>query len=90
MGLSLAFEMRHQQVYSGLPSTIHYDHPGIYAPDFAFMKTYSQSRIPSYYVVYSLPNRTRINITSSPIHCPHVSSLLSEKGKFPTDNVVLL
>ena len=81
--------IQHAKVYDGLPSTIHYDHTDFFAPLLGVLNIYEGLAHPKYFIMYVLI-QSLINITSSPEHCPHVSSLLSEceflnKWKFSVD-----
>ncbi|CAF3598312.1 unnamed protein product [Rotaria sp. Silwood1] len=73
--------IRHQQVYSGMPSDITHYHSGVYAPLLGLLKIYENSTSPKYFLVYILAQVSIINITSFPQYCPHASLLLS-KSKF--------
>jgi hypothetical protein len=76
----LTLEIRHQKVYDGLPSIITSHQPDNEAPPIGLLKAYEDSQNPYYYVVY-VSLKSVINITSSPQHCPDVSSL-SSTGHF--------
>ncbi len=73
--------IQHQQVYHGIPSMINYYHSNIHAPLLGLLKIYEDLIHPQYFIMYSLPQTSIINITSSPQYCPHASLLLS-KGEF--------
>jgi hypothetical protein len=82
--LSLAFDVRHQQVYGLLPShlKLNYDYRlGTGAPATAVMKVYGpsyRSEEPTYYILYYYPNEKEINITVDLIsenRCPFVQTL---------------
>jgi len=72
--------IQHQKPYHGLPLTVSYEHAGNYAPYLGVIKTYQDLAHPKYFIMYVL-NQSMINIASSPKHCPHATSLLSN-GKF--------
>jgi hypothetical protein len=72
--------IEHQQIYNGLISSIKYYHPDTNAPILGVLKIYEDLSRPQYFLMYFLDQR-KINITSSPQHCPHVSLLLSQ-GQF--------
>ncbi|CAF1130948.1 unnamed protein product [Adineta steineri] len=69
--------MQHGKVYHGVPSVVQYNHADFYAPYVGVLKIYEDFAHPKYFIMYALL-QMMINITSSPEHCPHVSSLLSE------------
>jgi hypothetical protein len=74
---SLMLHIEHQQVYNGLPSSIRSYHSSTYAPWLGILKIYEDLSHPQYFLMYFLIQH-KINITSSPQHCPHVSLVLSE------------
>jgi hypothetical protein len=66
-----------QLLIHGFPSSIHYDHGRSLAPTFGIMKLYDEyPTTVRYFILFIQPNATIINITSTPEHCPHSSSLL--------------
>ncbi len=67
--------IQHQQIYHGLPSSIRYYHPDTDAPILGVLKIYEDLSHPQYLLMYFLV-QSKINITSSPRHCPHTSLLL--------------
>jgi hypothetical protein len=69
--------IRHQQIYHAVPSSISYFDSDIQAPSIGLLKTYENLTHPQYFIMYVFVRLSRINITSSPEHCPHVSILLS-------------
>jgi hypothetical protein len=69
--------IEHQQISNGLPSSIRYYHPDTDAPSLGVLKIYEDLSHPQYFLMYFL-NQQKINITSSPQHCPHASLVLSE------------
>ncbi|CAF3331924.1 unnamed protein product [Rotaria socialis] len=80
---SLRFDVRHQQVYDGLPSQlrlINNDKVDPYVPRTAILKVYTskyRSEEPAYYILYFLPFQENINITvylTSERHCPLVKT----------------
>jgi hypothetical protein len=71
--------IQHQQVYHGFSTTINYYHSAVFAPYLRLLKIYEDLTYPRYFIMYIL-YQSVINITSSPQHCPHASSLLS-RGK---------
>jgi len=81
---SLNFNVRHQQVYDGLPShlkLIYSDKLVAYAPTTAVLKVYGpnyHSVEPEYYILYFHPGQKNINVTvdlTSENHCPLVQTL---------------
>jgi hypothetical protein len=67
-----------QLLIDGVPSSIHYDHGRSLAPTFGIMKLYGEHPTNvRYFILFIQPNATIINVTSTPEHCPHISSLLS-------------
>ena len=72
--------IKHQQIHTGLPSSIRFYHSDGDAPELGILKIYEGLSHPQYFLVYFL-HQSKINITSSPQHCPH-SSLLIPKGQF--------
>jgi hypothetical protein len=77
---SFVLLIQHQQIYNGLPSSIKYYHEGTFPPTLGILKIYEDLSHPQYFLVYFL-YLSKINITSTPQYCPHVSLLLSE-GQF--------
>lgn len=73
--ITLELRLRHQQATRGIPSSISYDHDDIIAPPLSVLKSYSDSTEVEYFIIYIQPNRSLINISSSPSHCPHASLL---------------
>ena len=67
---------RHQQIHDTVPSKINYYHPDVHAPSLGLLKTYENFTHSRYYIMYILTQTAKINITSSPKHCPHASTLL--------------
>jgi hypothetical protein len=78
--VSFMLLIQHQEIYHGLPSSIRYYHPDAYALPLGVLKIYEDLSHPQYFLIYFL-YESKINITSSPQHCPHVSLVLSE-GQF--------
>ncbi|UJR12875.1 hypothetical protein I4U23_017049 [Adineta vaga] len=70
--------IRQQQMYKKIPFSIRQYQSNMYPPVLATLKIYEDSLNPQYFLIYFL-YQTKINITSSPYHCPHASSLLSEE-----------
>lgn len=70
--------IQYQQAFHGVPSMITYYDPSTVAPPFGLLKIYEDLSNPQYFIIYVFAPRPLINITSSPKHCPHASSLLSE------------
>ncbi|CAF0803116.1 unnamed protein product [Adineta steineri] len=68
--------IQHQQVSYTIPSKINYYHSAAYAPSLGLLKIYENLTYPEYFIIYSLTQKSVINITSTPEHCPHVSLLL--------------
>lgn len=67
-----------QLLIYGFPSSIHYDHDQSLAPIFGIMKLYHERPTDvRYFILFIQSNSTANNITSTPKHCPHISSLLS-------------
>src|SRR5207248_153471 len=60
------------------PSKIMYYHSDVHAPALGLLKTYENLTHSQYFIIYSLTQKSLINITSIPQHCPYVSSLLSK------------
>jgi hypothetical protein len=79
--MRLALVIQYQQVFHGMPSMISYYDSSTDAPPIGVFKIYKDLSHPQYFIIYILPRQPSINITSSPKHCPHASSLLSE-GEF--------
>jgi hypothetical protein len=75
---SFGLNIRHQQVYNSFPSSIRYYHSDPVAPDLGILKIYEHWSRPQYFLMYFIFNQSKINITSSPQHCPHASLVLSE------------
>jgi hypothetical protein len=75
---SLQLLLHHQQLYHSLPSSISYDNDNSVAPALGLLKIYQGLEHPQYFIMYILIQTWKVNITSSPQYCPHVSSLLSE------------
>jgi hypothetical protein len=73
--------LHYQQVIHGIPSSIFYAHGLLIAPALGLLKTHYDSIQPKYFIVYIQPNTSSINISSSPKHCPPVSTLL-KTGKY--------
>jgi hypothetical protein len=73
--------IQYQQAFHGVPSMITYYDPSTATPPFGVLKIYEDLSNPQYFIIYVLSPQPLINITSSPKHCPHASSLLSE-GEF--------
>ena len=84
--LSLELQFIHQQVYYGCPSVVRYDHGRAIAPELAVLKTFdgSSSNLAEYFILYILPNVSSVKISSTPMHCPHVSTLLRDGKSFAT------
>jgi hypothetical protein len=78
--VSFMLLIQHQQIYIGLPSSIRYDHADSYALPLGVLKIYEDLSHPQYFFMY-FSYEPKINISSSPQHCPHVSLVLS-KGQF--------
>jgi hypothetical protein len=78
--VSLMLLIQHQQIYNGLPSSIRYYHSDAYILPLGVLKIYEDLSHPQYFLMYFL-YESRINISSSPQHCPHASLVLSE-GQF--------
>ncbi|CAF3372263.1 unnamed protein product [Rotaria socialis] len=76
---SLPLFNQHQQLFNRLPSSISYYFSDIYVPQLGVLKIYEDLSHPQYFLIYFLSNQHKINITSSPQHCPHTSILLSER-----------
>ncbi|CAF1067220.1 unnamed protein product [Adineta steineri] len=72
--------IQHQQVIDGLPFSISYSHGQITAPPLAIIKLYWDFIPVKYFVLYIQPNKSSINIITSPEYCP-LSSHLLQKGK---------
>jgi hypothetical protein len=72
---NLQLLIQHQQVTSGLFTTIRYHHNKLLTPPLAILKLYSLSIKSEYYILYIQENATSIHITSTPKHCLHVTSL---------------
>jgi hypothetical protein len=77
---SFALVIEHQQIHSGIPSSIRYYHSDIYAPHLGILKIYEDLSHPQYFLMYAL-SQSKINITSSPAYCPY-ASLLLPRGQF--------
>jgi hypothetical protein len=76
---SLELQFVHQQVYRGLPSSIRYNYGQVLQPILGVLKIYDRSLAPPlYFIMYIQHGVSKINITSSPAQCPHVSILLSQ------------
>ena len=74
----LTLVIQYAKAYHGLPATVNYEHnDDLYAPYLGVLKSYQHLTHPKYFIMYLL-RQLIINITSSPEHCPHASSLLSE------------
>ena len=71
--------IKDQLLIHGFSSVIHYnDNDSPFVPTFGIMKLYNDhSSDVRYFILFILPNTTITNITSTPEHCAHVSSLLS-------------
>ncbi|CAF1414436.1 unnamed protein product [Adineta steineri] len=66
--------IQHQQVVSGLPTSIRYNHDRILAPPLAILKVYDSLSKYQYYILYIQQNVTNIHINSTPQQCLHVTS----------------
>ena len=77
---SFLLVIQQQQIFIGLPPVIRHYHSAIIAPPLAVLKIYEGLTLPQYFLIYFL-HQSKINITSSPQHCPHASLLLYE-GQF--------
>jgi hypothetical protein len=76
---SLELQFVHQQVYRGLPSSSRYNHGQALQPILGVLKIYDHSLAPPlYFIMYIQYGVSKIDITSSPAQCPHVSMLLSQ------------
>ena len=69
---------RHQQVFVGIPSRLRFDHNQIQVPVLGILKLHNNLTTANYYIIYIQPNRTTINLTSTPDRCPHVDSLIPQ------------
>lgn len=77
---TLKFLLRHQEVTKGFQSYIYYAHGLEIAPALCILKAYYDLNEPKYFIIYIQPNRSLINISSTPENCPKASTLL-EKSK---------
>jgi len=76
---SLELQFRHQEVYEGVPTTILYNHPASFAPTIGVLQIYDRSSETSlYFIMYIQYAITKVNVTSSPAHCPNVVTMLSK------------
>ena len=74
---SLELQFVHQQVYKGLPSTIRYNHDQANQPMLGVLKIYDRSPSPAlYFIMYIQHGVSKIDVKSSPVRCPPVSTLL--------------
>ena len=72
---SLTLQIKYQKVHEGVPSIITSFHPDDRAPPLGVLKIYEDFSNAQYFIIYVL-QQSLINITSTPKHCPHVSTLL--------------
>ena len=72
--------LHHQHVSFGIPSRLQLNHDQTEAPVLSVLKRYVSLLTAQYYILYIQPEMTAINVTSTPQHCPHTSSLL-QTGK---------
>lgn len=73
--------LQRQNVHHGIPEVIRYDHEQALSPALAVLKTYQTHQTPAnYYILYVQPNAPILNIVSTPVMCPHSSTLLSGEG----------
>jgi hypothetical protein len=72
---SWTLQIIHQKVQTDFSSIITYCHAKDHAPLLGILKTYDDSLDSRYFIMYVL-NQSITNISSSPQHCPHISSLL--------------
>ncbi|CAF4096761.1 unnamed protein product, partial [Adineta steineri] len=68
---------RYRQVFHGMPSGFGFDHNLTQVPILAVLRLYNLTNF-HYYILYIQPNKTTINITSTPQECPHSISLVSQ------------
>jgi hypothetical protein len=73
--------IRYQQVTRELPTSIRYNHGQSQAPVLGMLKMHDNLSKITYFIIYIQPNRTVINITSTPEQCHHVSSFLLLKSE---------
>ncbi|CAF4049522.1 unnamed protein product, partial [Adineta steineri] len=74
--------LSHQQVTHGLPQIIRYDNDREKFPLMALLKIYQEMLSPRYFIVYAQWLTGPINITSTPVECPHVLDILSQGNIF--------
>ncbi|CAF1134774.1 unnamed protein product [Adineta steineri] len=70
--------LSHQQVTHGLPQIIRYDNDREKFPLMALLKIYQEMLSPRYFIVYAQWLTGPINITSTPVECPHVLDIFSQ------------
>ncbi|CAF3686684.1 unnamed protein product [Rotaria socialis] len=75
---NLMLHILDQQIYTELPSSIISYRFNVDAPSLGILKLYEDLSHPQYFLIYFLDQQQKINITSSPQHCPHVAILLPE------------
>ncbi|CAF0789078.1 unnamed protein product [Adineta steineri] len=74
--------LSHQQVTHGLPQIIRYDNDRDEFPLMALLKIYQQLSNPRYFIVYAQWLTESVNITSTPVECPHVLDIFSQGNIF--------
>ena len=83
---NVTFELifRHQQLFTGIPTDIHYSHAQIEAPLLSILKVYASFTSANHYILYIQPNMSMVNITSTPRYCPHATSLFKTSKNIKT------
>lgn len=74
---SLILQIKYQKVHEGLPTSMTSFHADDRAPILGMIKIYEDFEHAQYFVVYWL-KQSQINITSTPQHCPHVSTFVAK------------
>jgi len=84
---TLKLILRHQQVFFRIPSHLRLYDDQMKVPIIGVLKLHGILTNANYYILYIQPNKTVINITSVPQHCPHAFSLVHH-GKIRRDTAV--